>query len=234
MQPTELCQLATDWKGLLPTSGAMVERKMDGFRALYIRDWQGKPGLFTRNGHPIEGVGHILWHLGQMEEAHGGPLFVDGEFVVDGTLAATKAWCERGYRQGGEAGHFHVFDCLPWAEWKAGGGATPLYKRKTMLADLVKAAAGDGWTWRPGSRGRDDGATPISLIPDEWAFDAADVLDLARRVWAIEGEGVMVKDPEAPYERRRNGHWLKVKKCNAHKWNSRTLSAASAIGKDRK
>lgn len=213
-----LCQLAGDWRGAVPAGGLLYEEKRDGWRAIYLRDHTGTPRLYTRNGLRIEGAGHIVWKLGEMERAAGVQMVFDGEFQVDDSLAATKAWCERGWKSGGEAGHFWAFDCLTYADWQAGGGDTPHHARKALLADLAARSAGDGWDWRPGSRGRDDSAPPVTVLPDGWAFDAHDVIGEARRVWANGGEGLMLKDPLAPYRRNRSPAWLKVKAANAHKW----------------
>lgn len=211
---TGLCQLAKDWQGELPERGAMVEEKRDGWRALYLRDHTGTPRLFTRNGMLIQGVGHIVWHLAQLEKVAGRPMVFDGEFQVGWTLEATKAWAERGWKAGGEAGTYYAFDCLTLAEWERGGSDRPLIGRKNELSALFAGAEQDGWTWRPGSHGRDELSHPLELAQDSWAFDAGDVLDEARRVWARGGEGVMVKDAEAPYRRNRNGSWQKVKQGN--------------------
>lgn len=219
---TALCQLAADWHGIVPAGGIMAEQKFDGWRAVRFPGIDGKVRLWTRNGHPIEGAGHILHQLARMERAAGEPMMFDGEFVVDGSLAATKAWCETRWKLGGEAGTFHVFDAMPLGEWKAGGSPIPLYQRKARLKALCEATAEPEWEWRPGSRGRDEGATPVAYVADEWAFDAADVIAAARRVWAAGGEGLMLKDAEAPYQRSRNNAWQKVKAENAHKWRRRT------------
>lgn len=218
---TALCQLAGDWRGTIPQGGTMAEPKIDGWRALYFAGIDGVKRLWTRNGLPIEGTGHIMHRLAQMEAKAGEPMVFDGEFQVNGNLADTKTWCERGWKFGGEAGVFHVFDCLTFAEWQAGGSDTPSYQRKARLAALWEAVEADpalSWEWRPGSRGRDEGAIPVVLMPDQWAFDAGDVIDMARRIWAEGGEGVMLKDPESPYRRNRNSAWLKVKAENMHKW----------------
>ena len=207
----QLCQLAGDWRGTIPTGGVMVEQKIDGWRGLRFPGIDGKVRLWTRNGMPIEGVGHILYQLERMERAAGEPVMFDGEFQVDGTLAATKHWCESGWKLGGEAGIYHLFDAMPLSAWQAGGDPTPLYQRKAWLKSLVEATAEPDWEWRPGSRGRDEGATSVVLIDDVWCETAADVADAARRIWAEGGEGVMVKDAEAPYQRGRNSAWLKVK-----------------------
>lgn len=211
---TELFQLAGRWVGqAIPTGGMYAELKHDGFRAGYFRGRSGKPGLWTRNGHAIEGVGHILHELAIMEAVAGCSLFLDGEFIVDGTLAATKAWCERGHKTGGEAGTFHLFDCLTDAEWRAGGSDRPLYQRKAWLAEL-RAAVPDhplSWEFRPRSFGRGSKAPIVESTPDEWVADRADIEALANRVWISGGEGLMLKDAEAPYRRGRSDAWLKVK-----------------------
>lgn len=213
-----LCQLAGDWRGDLPPSGLPAEAKIDGWRALWVRDIREKPGLWTRNGHPIEGIGHIAWRLAQLEQAAGGPMMFDGEFQVAETLAATKHWCEAGWRSGDEAGVLHLFDCLTLAEWREGGSDRPWYQRKARLVELAAVLSAEVWDWRPGSRGRDDPHC-VRVIPDTWVFDAQDVVSEANRVWACGGEGIVLKDPEAPYRRTRSGAWLKVKRENAHKWS---------------
>ena len=218
--PTQLAQLAIDWTGKPPGSGWIMQEKVDGFRAIYKRcPFTGEPGLFTRNGIPIEGTGHILYWLEAIERAAGMPMMIDGEFQVDGTLAATKAWCERGWKAGGEAGRFHAFDCMPLADWRAGGSDMPQLDRLALLERLARAAASDDWTWRPGSRGRDEKQAPIVIEPWKWGFDHYDALAFAREIWLMDGEGIMLKDPSAPYRRNRNGAWQKVKADNGHKWS---------------
>lgn len=215
-----LCQLAGDWRGDLPAGGALAEQKIDGWRCLRFRGLSGEPHLWSRNGIPLEGLGHIAWHLDRMEEAAGEPMMFDGEIQIDGTLAATKHWLETGWKLGGERGHLTLFDCMTQDEWLAGGTATPLYERKARLRALAEAAAADQWEWRPGSHGRDHGAIPVTVAADQWLFDAGDVVREARAVWAAGGEGLVIKDAEAGYERRRNSRWMKVKVENQHKWSS--------------
>lgn len=214
-RPAQLCQLAGEWKGSMPLGGMLVEQKHDGFRCLWFRGHDGKPRLWTRNGMPIEGCAHIAWRLSQMEEAAGRPLFIDGELVVDGTLAATKHWVETGWRAGGEKGTLYAFDVLDEAEWRAGGTDRPLIERKKALSGLFGATV-DDWEWRPGSRGRDEALPPVVILPDSWCFTPADVVAEARRVWAAGGEGLMLKDALSPYQRNRSDAWLKVKADN--KW----------------
>lgn len=48
-------------------------------------------------------------------------------------------------------------------------------------------------------------------MKDELAFTESGVHDIVQRVWAEEGEGLMLRDPEAPYRRNRARAWQKVK-----------------------
>lgn len=193
----------------------MGELKVDGWRAIRFPGRDGKNALWTRGGHCIEGTGHILHRLSLMEVAAGEPMVFDGEFQVGGTLHATKAWAEREWKMGGEAGQFFAFDCLPLADWQRGHCSAPLYKRKARLSELLKAsyALPEDWEWREGVRGQEPEA-PIAVIADQWLFDADDVWAEAKRVWAAGGEGLVLKDPEATYQRARSNAWMKVKQSN--------------------
>lgn len=220
-----LCQLASEYRGKLPFGGAMVETKHNGFRCLFLRDVRGTPGLWTRQGMPINGCEHILRQLKRVDAAAGEPQFIDGELIVEGvmneaTLAATKRWVESGWRHGEDRGTFHAFDMLPDAEWRAGGSARPLYKRKEALAVAIGLAERErySWEWAEGTRGRDElDPSPVELVEDEWATDEGELLDLARRVWAIDGEGVVAKVADAPYRRLRSADWMKVKHAGQFK-----------------
>ena len=207
--------LAGRWSGVMPDpAGAMVERKHDGFRCLFFPGLDGQTALWTRGGMPMPGVGHIFARLLEIEEAMGGRWMIDGELVVDGTLSATREHYQRGWRLG-DAGTFHAFDAVPLADWQRGQCDMPLHERKAALARAIAATAPDAsaWEWAPGSRGAGHGVDPVELAGDVWAFDAADVLGEAQAVWAAGGEGVVVKDPSAPYIRARSDAWMKLKRA---------------------
>ena len=93
--PSELCALAVKWDGTVPAGGLIVQEKIDGLRALWI-DGQ----LWTREGSVISGAQHIIAELQAMERAVGRPMFLDGEFQVDGALKPTLAHFSSGGRYG--------------------------------------------------------------------------------------------------------------------------------------
>lgn len=212
-RPAELCQLAGRWKGEAVEPGTVAEAKIDGWRALYFRGLDGKPRLWTRGGHEIGGVSHILHRISIMEAVAGEPLFIDGEFQVDGTLPATKRWCESGWKTGDDKGTFHAFDCMTEAEWQSNRCERPLYERKAMLERLHRAALDHplSWEFRPGTHGREPDGPIVEIMREWWVSDAGEVDALAARVWSAGGEGLMLKDPMAPYRRNRSSDWRKVK-----------------------
>jgi ATP-dependent DNA ligase len=210
-----LSQLAREWDGRSLPAGAFCEPKLDGWRCLWLRDRDGKPRLWTRNGIPLEGVAHIAHELAAWEKHAGDAMFFDGELVVgEGptTLAQTKAWCETGWKLGGNAGRLHLFDAMPYRDWLAGGTATPLWQRKARLERIGAAVAADGehnWTWRPGSRGADEGASPVVLVDHAEAWDVDEVIEQASAIWQAGGEGVVIKSPFGGYQRNRSNAWMK-------------------------
>lgn len=212
-RPSELCQLAGRYAGHLPDGGAMAEEKIDGWRCLLFPGLDRQPGLWTRGGLPFRGADHILTRLVEIEAALGGPHMIDGEFQVGGTLAATKAHQERGWREG-NAGALFAFDAVPLADWERGRCDIPLYERKAALRAAIEATApcADAWEWAEGSHGAGHGVDPISYLNDEWLLDAADVHAAAQRVWGAGGEGLVLKDPMASYVRARSDSWMKVKR----------------------
>jgi ATP-dependent DNA ligase len=219
----ELCQLASDFRGRILPHGMMLEQKIDGVRGLVFQGIDGITRMFTRKGYIVEGTAHILYLLSHMERLAGEPMVWDGEFQVDGCLEATERWANDGWKQGREAGHFHLFDCLPFSAWQRGGDPTPLFQRKAKLQALHKAVIEDEdlqWEFRPGSRGDDGWLRSVSILPDTWVVDPYGALSEARRIWAEGGEGVVLKDAEAPYLRQRNAHFLKMTRENALKWGA--------------
>lgn len=206
-RPNELCQLAGNWAGQMPDGGAMIERKHDGHRFLWI---DGK--AFTRNGMPYRGIGHIGRALALLERQFDCPMFFDGEFVVGeglDTLAQTKAHQERGWKAG-NAGTLHLFDCLPMADWQADDSEAPLYERKKVLQGAIEGMMGEPEAWEMGWT--EGVPCPVRFVPDQWAFNAGDVERMAREIWSAGGEGVMVKDALQPYRRKRVDAWRKYRR----------------------
>ena len=217
MTPTQLVQLVGEYRGTLPPGQWVASEKKDGWRAAWFRGIDGKPRLWTRNGLPMEGVAHIAARCAAMEEAAGEPLMIDGELQIDGTLLATKAWCERAWKLGGCNGTFFAFDCLTQAEWAAGGSDMPWIERQTRLHALVDATEtlprDPRWF-----RATDGEAVPeryVQALPGEFVQSHAGVVRAVEEIWAAGGEGAVLKRIDSPYRRCRGQDWVKVKRCQS-------------------
>lgn len=187
--PRELCQLASDWRGKLPSGQWIAQQKIDGIRAL----WMGGD-LVTREGVSIGGTNHIRRQMRELARAAGERLFVDGEFQVDSNLTATmRHFHQRG--RYGNAGIFLAFDLLPHSQWLANASEKPLTDRLMQLRRVV------GLTQ----------LKSISVNPSRPVANASDVVQLAEAMWRADLEGLVVKRADARYERRRSKEWLKVK-----------------------
>lgn len=184
----------------------MVERKHDGWRM-----FRNRGRHFTRNGIPFRGISHIERAAAFLQQQFNRPMFFDGEFTVGtgiDTLAQTKAHQDHGWREG-DAGTFWIFDCLPMSDWEFAESDTPLVERKAILKAGIDRMMADPLSWEFGWA--DGTECPLRYVEDQWADSAYDVRDMARSIWAEGGEGVVVKDPMAPYRRNRNEAWLKLR-----------------------
>jgi ATP-dependent DNA ligase len=187
----ELCQLVGDWTGRVPGGGMIVEPKIDGIRALWI---DGE--LVTRNGAPIAGAEHIADRLRILEREACMPMFFDGEFQVDGSFDATLAHFAAGGKNG-DAGTLQVFDAMPMRAWRGEDPGEALDARKVKLDRMLAATA--------------DGA--VRPLPWAWATDIDDIEAKAREFITAGGEGIVVKQPGATYQRRRGTIWQRIKKA---------------------
>lgn len=185
--PAELCQLAAKAPAELPAVNAgpnwVMEEKFDGVRLLW------KAGtLLTREGNPAPFAEHLCADFQRLERRCGQRMFFDCEYVEpEGFLATLKTM-----RRGEGKGVAHVFDCLPSDAWQDGGGG-PLSQRRPMLVN----AFGE---WRP---------TGLRLVK-QWPTGNPSVVEMkAREIWSFGGEGIVLKNRMARYERRRSAMWIK-------------------------
>lgn len=202
-QHPELCHLFTAWRGEVPDHGWLVSTKVDGWRALWF-DGQ----MHTRMGMPLHAADWFAPMLRLMELAGGERLFLDGEYQVDGSLAATKAHCERGWKQGtGRKGRLFLFDALPAGQWFRGDCQMSTMQRYEWLIQLVEKAQAHPLAWEIDPAHWDR----LVILPHAWTRDAGEIQTLAQRIWSDGGEGLVLKDPLAPYQRKRTNLWRKIK-----------------------
>ncbi|MEW2502395.1 MULTISPECIES: non-homologous end-joining DNA ligase [unclassified Amycolatopsis] len=173
-------------------AGWMFERKLDGVRAICVRDG-GTPTLYSRN-HKV--MDNAYPELVEALDRQGGPRFVaDGEIVAfDGDNTSFAALQPRIHltdparaRATGVRVYYYLFDLLHFD----GHDATPLplRERKALLKDAFEFA------------------DPLRLSAHRDADGEKFFEEACRRGW----EGVIAKRADAPYHSGRSADWLKFK-----------------------
>ena len=194
----------------------LVQPKLDGVRMLTLLLPDGRVRLFSRTGHSFD---HLIPVIFPRASKMGEPgTLLDGELYVhgEGFQAIVSAVKDRGL-----AGPlvprlaYHLYDAiLPGAA----GKAAPYAARRKAIADAAAAAGG-------GHR--------LEVVPTAEADGRADVERLMRK-WNKAGgyEGVMVRDPDAPYEPgKRSRSLLKYKRFDDAEFE--IVGHEEATGKDR-
>ena len=188
----ELCQLVGDWTGRV-VGAQVVEPKLDGIRALWIAG-----ELVTREGTPIHGAGHIAARLRWLEREACVPMFFDGEWVVEGSFAATLAHFQaRGGN--GDAGTVHLFDAMPMTVWRGEECCYALETRKTRLDAML------------------EGIADAAVRPMPWAYlhspDPMEIEGMAREFIAAGAEGIVTKQAAATCQRKPGTAWQRIKRA---------------------
>lgn len=201
------CQLAhdgADEKHARKISGRkMLDVKLDGVRLLTILDKEaGTVTQFTRNGKTNENFTEITTALKGVLAALPGSVVLDGE-VVSTSFQDLMTQVNR--RDGVDTSKtkLALFDIVPLGDFRAGICKITQEARQQVLTEIV-----------PILQEHTGGA--VYVVPKV-------TMDLDTPVGhehfklfnkeAIEAgyEGIMVKDPEAPYECKRTHAWLKIK-----------------------
>jgi ATP-dependent DNA ligase len=134
-----------------------------------------------------------------------------GSIVLDGELISPQGFQHlmtlirrKEYHPDMALVHYAVFDILPLADFRMGHCSKSQRDRHAMLEMLQESGL---WT---------DTAGRVQVVPEvEVDFDTADgqaaFAEFNRQAISDGYEGVMIKDPEAPYACKRTTAWLKRK-----------------------
>lgn len=194
--PVFSVQLAKEWDGVL-SNHLIVQPKLDGYRCM-ANTTTGK--LFSRNGKVIEGYDELEAQVRLLPDGYN----IDGEIMsVDFKGTQTQAF----RKSGGKVGVLNAFDVI------SENGPDENVDQVKRLG-LLQRVASD--------------STPVGLPPrfetslikvveaeEIYSKDLDEVgkhLDDYYRKCLQQGyEGVMLKDPDAPYVQKRSRNWQKLK-----------------------
>ena len=202
--PTFTCPLAHDSANheKKMVGQKQVEVKLDGVRVITIIRGD-KVEMFSRNGKQFHNFGHIIAEIEEVIKDNPPPydLVLDGEVMSANFQDLMKQVHRKDGKQSKDA-VLHLFDMCPLAEFQKGKWDRP---------QSFRSAAVKMWT-------KDHAETLKHVEYLDWEDVDLDTQEGQDRFVelnkaAVDGgyEGVMIKDPDAPYECKRTHSWLKAK-----------------------
>jgi len=197
------CQLAHDSANHeSKVSGEkLIEVKLDGVRVITIVYPDNRINMFSRNGKELVNFPHIIEQFKKTTDIFKEPMVFDGEIMSNSFQDLMKQVHRKTNVQADDA-VLHLFDMIPLFAFEAGRWNKSQIKRSKKLVDWKKE-----WELQTPS---------IEIVGQEMVnLDTEAGLKRFKEIneQAIAGgyEGIMLKDPNAPYECKRTASWLKLK-----------------------
>jgi DNA ligase 1 len=179
----------------------LLEPKLDGVRCLTVVNYSARTVVqYTRNGKVLENFSHITDSLLTHIDDLGRSYVLDGEVISSSFQDLMKQVHRKDDVKASDA-RLMLFDIIPLSEFQA-GKSTLGQRRRTNLLKSFKPTF--------------DKCGNIEVVPQtEVNLDemVGEVQFKQFNKDAIEQgfEGILVKDPNAPYECKRSVSWLKIK-----------------------
>ena len=179
-----------------------IEVKLDGVRVITIIRGD-KVEMFSRNGKQFHNFGHIITEIEEVLKDKPAPydLVLDGEVMSANFQDLMKQVHRKDGKQSDDA-VLHLFDMCPLSEFQKGMWDKP----QSFRSQAVKA-----WV----DQHKDVLKHVQTLDWEDVDLDTQEGQDrfVELNKAAVDGgyEGVMIKDPDAPYECKRTHSWLKAK-----------------------
>jgi DNA ligase-1 len=201
--PIFACQLAHDSANheSKVTGSKLVEVKLDGVRVLTVVYPDGRVNQYSRNGKELVNFEHIKAQFAKTCTGITEPVVFDGE-VMSSSFQDLMKQVHRKSNVNASDAVLHLFDILTLSAFEQG-----VWRRKQVERSEKLRAWKDLW--------REE--TPNIEVLDQELIDLDTVQGQARfeeiNQKAIDGgyEGLLIKDPDAPYECKRTASWLKLK-----------------------
>ena len=179
----------------------LLEPKLDGVRCITVVNYESRTVVqYTRNGKILENFSHISDSILANIDSLGRSYVLDGEVVSNSFQDLMKQVHRKDDVQASDA-RLMLFDMIPLSEFLE-GKSTMGQRRRTNFLKGFKSVF--------------DKCGSIDIIPQTEVDLGSYVGELQFKQFnkeAIEAdyEGIMIKDPNAPYECKRTTSWLKQK-----------------------
>jgi len=203
--PIFSCQLAHDSANheSKVTGKKYIEVKLDGVRVITIVRTDGRVDQFSRNGKELVNFEHIKQQISEVvkKDPPKYDLVLDGEVMSSSFQDLMKQVHRKSDVEANDA-VLHLFDMCPLDKFQEGKWDKDQETRSLYVYEWHKKHKAD----MPNVRVV--GHELVDLDTDEGKKRFKEINQIA-----INGgyEGIMIKDPKAPYETKRTASWLKLK-----------------------
>jgi DNA ligase-1 len=200
--PVFECQLAHDGANheSKVCGEKLIEVKLDGVRVITIVYPNGRVDQYSRNGKELVNFPHIKQQFTAGPSSISEPMVFDGEVMSSSFQDLMKQVHRKSDVQSNDA-VLYLFDCLSLVEFKLGVCELPQQTRSQQLKD-----------WYTKSGEKENIRILEHVLLDLDTVEGQTEFKMHNKN-AIENgyEGIMIKDPYAPYECKRSVSWLKQK-----------------------
>jgi DNA ligase-1 len=179
----------------------LIEVKLDGVRIITIVHPDGRVDQFSRNGKELVNFPHIKKQFASIADSLLEPWVFDGEIMSSSFQDLMKQVHRKSDVDANDA-VLHLFDCIPLCHFEQGQWNATQEFRSNHLKEFVEH--------------HKDSLPNVTMVGQELVdldSNAGQQKYKEINALAIEGgyEGIMIKDPGAPYECKRSYAWLKLK-----------------------
>lgn len=188
------CQLAHDATKFTERlkGKKIIDLKLDGIRCLASLDTNGFVSMYSRNGKYLD----FPEIAAEIKNTLARGYVYDGE-IISNSFNQLMTQVNRKYNKNTDDAVFHVFDIIPIENFKNGFYSVPQIVRKRQLKSYVNNSR----------------INVIDYIEVDLDTESGynDYIQMNQRAINFGYEGIMIKDPNAPYEIKRTMSWLKQK-----------------------
>ena len=201
--PVFTCQLAHDGtKHESKIAGKkLIDIKLDGVRVLTVIDKVANSvTMFTRNGRELKNFKHITDAIQKEINLFRFSVVLDGE-MISKNFQKLMTQVNRKKDVNTSDATLMLFDIIPLNEFHAGKSILGQKDRSAILKSMIPLFQ---------MIGNIGVIEPVEIDLDEWAGKIL-FEDFNEKAKADGYEGIMIKDPNAPYQCKRTVAWLKKK-----------------------
>lgn len=179
----------------------LLSDKLDGVRCVTIVYPDGRVNQFSRNGKELLNFEHIKSQFAVVASSLDRAYVFDGE-VMSSSFQTLMKQVHRKDNVAASDAVLYLFDVLPLSDFEKGIWKTSQTDRSAFLADWYSEVINDV----PNVQVLEQELVDLSTDVGRARFNEINNLAIAAGK-----EGIMIKDPNAPYELKRSVAWLKKK-----------------------